>query len=75
MNISRAARVCAAASVSIFLSQSINADDARSKRCELCREMAQLTMVPPADVSRATWREDPSLMDSSWRRWPSLTDF
>jgi hypothetical protein len=21
------------------------------------------------------WREDPSLMDSSWRLWPSLTDF
>ncbi len=24
---------------------------------------------------KVTWREDPSLMDWSWRRWPSLTDF
>ena len=21
------------------------------------------------------WLEDPSVMDGSWRRWPSLTDF
>jgi hypothetical protein len=28
----------------------------------------------PADP-KVTWREDPSLMDWSWRRWPSLTDF
>ena len=25
--------------------------------------------------SQPTWNEDPSLMDLSWRRWPSLTDF
>lgn len=23
----------------------------------------------------ATWRDTPSLMDTSWRLWPSLTDF
>ena len=22
-----------------------------------------------------TWREEPSVMDASWRQWPSLTDF
>jgi hypothetical protein len=26
-------------------------------------------------ASQPTWRENASLMDSSWRRWPSLTDF
>jgi hypothetical protein len=25
--------------------------------------------------SAMTWRQQPSLMDSSWKRWPSLTDF
>lgn len=24
---------------------------------------------------RVTWKENPSLMDASWRQWPSLTDF
>jgi hypothetical protein len=28
-----------------------------------------------AASSPLTWREDPSLMDSSWHRWPSLIDF
>ncbi len=27
----------------------------------------------PAPLS--AWLEDPSVMDGSWRRWPSLTDF
>lgn len=75
MIISRAARVCAAASVSMLLTQAISADEAPSRRCEMCREVAQLVTAPPVDVARVTWREDPSLMDTSWRRWPSLTDF
>jgi hypothetical protein len=25
--------------------------------------------------SSAAWRQQPSLMDTSWKRWPSLTDF
>jgi len=25
--------------------------------------------------SHSTWQGNPALMDSSWRRWPSLTDF
>jgi hypothetical protein len=29
----------------------------------------------PPNASQPTWKEDPSLMDSSWRRWPSRTDF
>jgi len=28
-----------------------------------------------AVVSSRSWQEDPSLMDSSWRLWPSLVDF
>ena len=27
------------------------------------------------DSQRMTWRDNPSLMDTSWRRWPSVTDF
>ena len=26
-------------------------------------------------VSQTTWQDNPPLMDSSWRQWPSLTDF
>jgi hypothetical protein len=29
--------------------------------------------APPA--AQPTWKDEPSLMDSSWRKWPSLTDF
>ena len=25
--------------------------------------------------AQLTWLEDPSVMDGSWREWPSLTDF
>ncbi len=25
--------------------------------------------------AQLTWLEDPSVMDGSWRKWPSLTDF
>ena len=75
MIISRAARVCAAAFVSMFLSQALSADEAPSQRCDMCRDVAQLVTPLPTDVPRVTWREDASLMDSSWRRWPSLTDF
>jgi hypothetical protein len=34
---------------------------------------AERKEVSPA--SQSTWMENPSLMDSSWRQWPSLTDF
>jgi hypothetical protein len=26
-------------------------------------------------VGASTWRQQPSLMDTSWKHWPSLTDF
>ena len=28
-----------------------------------------------AAVASRSWQEDPSLMDASWRLWPSLVDF
>ena len=33
-----------------------------------------LTRTEPLPL-RSSWLENPSLMDSSWARWPSLTDF
>jgi hypothetical protein len=32
-------------------------------------------LLPEKLAGDATWLEQPSLMDTSWRRWPSLTDF
>jgi hypothetical protein len=29
----------------------------------------------PAPSPLPAWLEDPSVMDGSWRKWPSLTDF
>jgi len=29
----------------------------------------------PPPRSLPAWLEDPSVMDGSWRKWPSLTDF
>lgn len=29
--------------------------------------------APP--TTQLTWKENPALMDSSWRLWPSLVDF
>lgn len=31
--------------------------------------------VPQVTTGRMTWQDDPSLMDSSWREWPSLVNF
>ena len=31
--------------------------------------------LPEKRASDATWLEQPSLMDTSWRHWPSRTDF
>lgn len=28
-----------------------------------------------AFAAQKTWKDDPSLMATSWRRWPSLVDF
>lgn len=38
-------------------------------------ERGRKSEPPPAAVSVPAWQKDPSVMDSSWRRWPSLTDF
>ena len=42
--------------------------------------VSELQLTPSLAAMQAvavhpTWRENSALMDSSWARWPSLTDF
>jgi hypothetical protein len=45
---------------------------ARAPRGSPQLAQARAGAVPAA---QPTWKDEPSLMDSSWRKWPSLTDF
>lgn len=60
-------------------SRPLSEAEARSSRGYPRPVAAQAARPPPAQPERsaggATWREQPSLMDTSWRLWPSLTDF
>lgn len=44
----------------------------RAREAQLRSDEARRNGAP---VASQTWRENPSLMDSSWRIWPSLIDF
>ena len=61
----------------------IKADSALDQRVQAgvqARPASGSLMVWPSSLvldgnSRVTWEDNPSLMDASWRQWPSLTDF
>ena len=60
-------------------SRPLSEAEARSSRGYPRPVAAQAARPLPAQPERsaggANWLEQPSLMDTSWRLWPSLTDF
>ena len=47
--------------------------ESRHQRAERDARLEDAASAEP--TAAAMWREHPHLMDSSWKRWPSLTDF
>jgi hypothetical protein len=81
------ALVASTAALSAAQEASSRATDAQGRRPLPALDRAVLHAVPapppaaqsvpsPAEANRRlTWRDNPSLMDASWRQWPPLTDF
>lgn len=59
-----------------FGNRPLSEAEARSSRGYPRPVAAQAALPLPEKLAgEATWLEEPSLMDTSWRHWPSLTDF